>query len=109
MTPGVAWDPAKRRGNLAKHGIDFVDAALVFEGLALHRPDLRRPYGESRFVAAGPVAGRLLVVVYTLRGATIRIISARRANARETKAYRSVRLEGPAGPDGLGPGGSADR
>ncbi|MBK7349904.1 MAG: BrnT family toxin [Gemmatimonadetes bacterium] len=109
MTPGVTWDPAKRRSNLAKHGIDFVDAALVFEGLALHRPDLRRAYGEPRFVATGPVAGRLLVVVYSLRDATLRIISARRANARETKAYGSVRLEGPAGPDGLGAGGSADR
>ena len=57
--------------------------------LALHRldPDAE---GEERFVAVGAgSAGHLLVVVYTLRGEEIRLISARRATPVETRAYES--------------------
>ena len=57
--------------------------------LALHRidPDAE---GEERFVAIGAgSAGHLLVVVYTLRGEAIRLISARRANPVEIRAYES--------------------
>jgi hypothetical protein len=91
MIPGFEWDPAKRAANLQKHGIDFVDAVQVFEEFVLRVPDLRRPYGEARIVAIGTVAGKLLSVVYTLRGSSLRIISARRANAREARAHRAVR------------------
>ena len=91
MIPGFEWDPAKRAANLRKHGIDFVDAVQLFEEFVLRVPDLRRPHGEARIVAIGTVAGKLLSVVYTPRGASLRIISARRANARETRAYRAVR------------------
>jgi uncharacterized DUF497 family protein len=57
--------------------------------LALHRidPDAE---GEERFVAIGAgSAGHLLVVVYTLRGEAIRLISARRATPVEIRAYES--------------------
>jgi len=49
--------------------------------------DNRRDYGEERFRLFGRVAGRLFVIVYTRRQATLRIISARKANAREGKRY----------------------
>ena len=84
------FDPAKAAGNLRKHGVSFADAEAVFmDPLALHRidPDAE---GEERFVAIGAgSAGRLLVVVYTLRGEAIRLISARRATPVEIRAYES--------------------
>lgn len=84
------FDPAKAAGNLRKHGVSFADAEAVFmDPLALHRidPDAE---GEERFVAIGAgSAGPLLVVVYTLRGEAIRLISARRATPVEIRAYES--------------------
>jgi len=84
------FDPAKAAGNLRKHGVSFSDAEGVFmDPLALHRLDPDSE-GEERFVAVGAgSAGRLLVVVYTLRGETIRLISARRASPAEARAYAS--------------------
>jgi uncharacterized protein len=84
------FDPAKAAGNLRKHAVSFADAEAVFvDPLALHRidPDAE---GEERFVAVGAgSAGHLLVVVYTLRGEAIRLISARRATPVEIRAYES--------------------
>lgn len=84
------FDPAKAAGNLRKHGVSFADAEGVFmDPLALHRldPDAE---GEERYVALGAgSAGHLLVVIYTLRGEEIRLISARRASRAEIRAYES--------------------
>ena len=84
------FDPAKAAGNLRKHGVSFADAETVFmDPLALHRSDPNAE-GEERFVAIGAgSAGHLLVVVYTLRGEAIRLISARRATPVEIRAYES--------------------
>jgi uncharacterized protein len=84
------WDQAKNLSNLAKHGIDFADAVAVFEDdLALTRPD-PDSRGERRFLALGVDGfGRHLVVVFTERGARIRIISARLATKQERKAYET--------------------
>lgn len=84
------FDPAKAAGNLRKHGVSFADAEGVFmDPLAMHRidPDAE---GEERFVAVGRgSASYLLVVVYTMRGDAIRLISARRAAPAENRAYES--------------------
>ena len=82
------WDPAKRRANLNKHGVDFADAVAVFEDpLALSRPDAD-VRGEARFVVLGAVAlGRHLVVAFTERGPDTRLISARLASKKERKSY----------------------
>jgi uncharacterized protein len=82
------FDPAKAAGNLRKHGVSFADAEGVFmDPLAMHRID---PDAEERFVGTGRgSAGHLLVVVYTLRGDAIRLISVRRATAAEHRAYES--------------------
>ena len=74
------WDPTKNRANVAKHGIDFADAVAAFEDdLALTRPDASSR-GELRFVMLGVDGfGRHLVIVYTERDTSIRIISARAA------------------------------
>ncbi len=84
------WDAHKNAVNLAKHGIDFADAARMFEGPVLERLDDREDYGETRIAAVGVVEGRELFVVYTMRGETRRIISARKANRHECEAYRKA-------------------
>ena len=81
------WDEAKRQANLAKHGIDFIDAGYIFDGEFVEREDRRRAYGESRYQVTGVVGGRILRVVYTRRGDRCRIISARRVRRNERRDY----------------------
>lgn len=83
----LKWDERKRRANLAKHGIDFADLEPLFEGPVSDKPDLRRDYGEARRIAVGGVGGLIVSVVYTWRGETRRIISARRANRHEREDF----------------------
>jgi len=47
------WDEKKRRLNLAKHGIDFHDAEMIFDGPLVTVEDTREDYGEPRYVALG--------------------------------------------------------
>ena len=86
-TMEVEWDEQKRHTNIAKHGVDFVAAARVFDGPILEVEDRRRDYGEMRFLALGEVAGQVIHVVYTWRGRRRRIISARRASRDERQRY----------------------
>ena len=81
------WDDGKRSSNYAKHGVWFDDAMYVFEGPTVERVDDRDDYGEPRFVSFGTVDGRVLAVIYTWRGNMCRIISSRKANKREQRAY----------------------
>lgn len=83
------WDEAKRRSNLDKHGVDFIDAALVLADAQLILEDTRRDYGEQRYLAFGEMNGLLFVVAFTLRDGAFRIISARRTNSRERRFYES--------------------
>ncbi|MCD2363997.1 BrnT family toxin [Sulfitobacter mediterraneus] len=55
--------------------------------LALTREDSRNNYGERRFVTLGPIRGRLCVLVWCERNGAMRIISLRKANQRERRAY----------------------
>jgi len=84
------YDPTKAETNLKDHGVSFSDAeGVFFDPLALHRPDPDAE-GEERFVAMGlGSAGQILVVVYTIRGEDIRLMSARRATRREIRDYES--------------------
>ena len=84
---GFEWDEGKRRANLAKHGVDFVDAGRVFKGKYHEWSDDRRNYGEGRLRVVGEVDEDILFVVYTWRGGRRRLISARRANVDERKAH----------------------
>jgi uncharacterized protein len=82
------WDPLKALRNIDKHGVDFSDATAVLEDdLALtdQDPDI---LDEERYLTLGfDSLGRLLVVVWTRRQEDIRLISARRATARERRRY----------------------
>jgi len=81
------WDENKRLSNLEKHSIDFQDAELFFESNPSCFKDCRKDYGEERFVAFGTIEGRLIITAYTNREGTLRIISMRKANARERRLY----------------------
>jgi uncharacterized protein len=81
------WDDNKQRVNIARHGIDFQDAKAVLEDAPVMLSDDRYDYGEHRCIAAGEVKGQLLIVVFTIRNGVFRIISARKANARERRKY----------------------
>jgi len=84
---GFEWDEAKRLANLDKHGIDFIDVPEVFEGDIVTVEDDRYSYGEQRFVTFGLLQGRVVAVVHTDRGESIRIISARKATKNEQRSY----------------------
>jgi uncharacterized DUF497 family protein len=79
------WDEAKAEANYQKHGVDFATAEDAFEdAFAIEKPDPRsEAYGEERVLLTGMANGVLLTVVYTERGESIRIISARRATKHE--------------------------
>lgn len=83
------WDDGKAAANRAKHGVSFDEALSCFydpEQVAFYDPD--HSGDEDRELLIGHSRrGRLLVVAYTLRGSVIRLISARRATRKETKAY----------------------
>jgi len=88
------WDPNKARSNFKKHGIRFADAVGVFEDeYAITIQDELE--SEDRFITIGrDFLRRILVVVYTFRGVIIRIISARKATARERRIYEEQNEEG---------------
>jgi uncharacterized protein len=81
------WNPDKAQSNLKKHGIQLADSVAVFaDDHALTIED-EHP-DEERFITIGMDAfGRILVVVYSYREDSIRIISARKATAKERKQY----------------------
>ncbi|MFZ0798473.1 MAG: BrnT family toxin [Terriglobales bacterium] len=82
------WDEGKNAANIKNHGIDFLDAALIFENPTLEAVDDREDYGEVRYIAFGLSVETVLQVVYTWRGANvIRIISARKANRYDAEKY----------------------
>ncbi|TAN04573.1 MAG: BrnT family toxin [Rhodanobacteraceae bacterium] len=81
------WSSAKRVANLKAHGLDFVDAPRVFEGLTFTFEDDRFAYGEQRFVTLGLLAGTPVSIVHTETQHEIRIISFRKATRREAQIY----------------------
>lgn len=60
-------------------GLDFEDAAQVFDGLAAEVEDTRKDYGETRVICFGILDGRLMVIGYTPRGAVRHVFSMRKA------------------------------
>lgn len=81
------WSEPKRAANLKAHGLDFVDAPRVFEGVTFTFEDDRFSYGEQRFVTLGLLAGVPVSIAHTETDHEIRIISFRKATKRETIIY----------------------
>ncbi|CAM3694464.1 BrnT family toxin [Polynucleobacter antarcticus] len=82
----IEYDKQKRFQTLLDRGLDFARASEVFIDAATIE-DERGPYGEQRFISYGFLDDRLVVLVWTVRGAKRRIISMRKANEREIKKY----------------------
>jgi uncharacterized protein len=79
----LTFDPAKRERTLVERGLDFEDAAAVFQGMTVEVEDARKDYGERRVICYGLLAGRLVVIGYTPRGSVRHVFSMRKANDRE--------------------------
>ncbi|MGB7070231.1 MAG: BrnT family toxin [Pyrinomonadaceae bacterium] len=82
------WDPRKAYSNFEKHGVSFDEASLAFfDPNAVELFDELNSDEEIRFQLVGISAVRLLFVGYTVHYDRIRIITARKANARQVKYY----------------------
>jgi uncharacterized DUF497 family protein len=90
----VEWNEEKAAGNRRKHGIDFDEALEIFYETSLIRRSDRNK--EERWLAIGETAGRVVTVVFTWRGDTLRIISARPARRNEKRAYYQKKMGRPA-------------
>lgn len=88
------WDSDKSDACFTERGFDFayVLRAFLDENRLIHK-DARWDYGEDRYQLLGIIEGRVFFVVYTLRGQSIRIISARKANKREVNDYENSTRE----------------
>ena len=84
----ITWGEAKRRVTLAERGLDFAEARLVFAGRTMTLPDERRDYGEPRFITAGWLRDRFVVLVWTPREDGRRIISMRYGHVDEEGWWR---------------------
>ena len=87
------WEVRKAAANYKKHGVRFPESLSVFEDdYAITITDEESDPGEVRFVSIGMgIKERVLVVIYTYRGETVRIISARLAEPHERTQYEGTR------------------
>lgn len=86
------WDDDKALSNLAKHGVSFEFASFVFDDpAAFDMDDERFAYDEFRALIIGMSGDALLSVNYTIREGRLRVITARRATAKEARLYGNVR------------------
>lgn len=94
----IEYDEAKKQSNFAKHGVDFVEISpILLDPDRLDNSDKRKDYGEERRICLGTMPGdtHVFVIVYTMRGTNIRLISARKANEREHRHYHNTSRHSP--------------
>lgn len=84
---GIDYDPIKNARNIQLRGLSFEDVALLDWETARIKQDSRRDYGERRMQAFLYGSGKPYVVVFTMRGETMWVISFRRARQREARNY----------------------
>lgn len=82
------YDPDKSRGNSAKHGIDFLEAQMLWSDPCLVEIP-SRPGIEPRFIAIAKIGGRHWSAICVRRGDATRLISVRRARKQEIDVYES--------------------
>lgn len=91
----ISYDPAKNQRNIAERALSFDLAAYFDFETSLITVDARKDYGETRYVAVGRMQQRLHVLCFTETEDGIRVISFRKANTREVKAYEKARVAHP--------------
>lgn len=88
------WDEDKNDSCFRDRGFDFAYVLRAFfDPNRVVRRDPRWDYGEDRFRLMGRIDGRVFTVAFTYRGASIRIISAHKANSREVRLYENSTRE----------------
>ncbi len=89
------WDQENAAANLAKHGVDFDEAASVWDdyfNIELFDPE--HSEGEKRFLMIGESSEhRLLIILFTERDNSVRIISARELTPKERREYEHGHFE----------------
>jgi uncharacterized DUF497 family protein len=88
---GFEWDAEKSARCLSERGFDFDYVTKIFGEDFIEWTDRRREYGEERLVTVGAIDGRAFAVVWTPRGSTRRIISARPASRLEREQLHGHR------------------
>jgi uncharacterized protein len=83
------WDERKRKANLRKHRLDFLEAPAVFDGATVTVVDDREDYGEERYLTFGFLGSVLVAIAWTPRRQGIRLISIRKATRNEEASYFS--------------------
>lgn len=87
----IEFNPAKNEANIRDRDLSFERAAEFDFGTAVIGQDTRKAYAEVRFVATGFLEQRLHVLCFTPVAGGVRVISFRKANAREVKSYEQTR------------------
>jgi uncharacterized DUF497 family protein len=85
----IRFDAAKDEAKLAKRGVILSDAEDFEWEDAHYKEDSRQDYGEKRIIGTGYIGVRLYVAIIIEREGVLRIISLRKANARERKKYQT--------------------
>ena len=83
----IVFDEAKRQKTRRERGLDFADAGRIFEGIVIELVDDRFDYPEPRFRTYGMLGERLVMIAWTPIENGIRVISMRKCNEREQKAF----------------------
>jgi len=84
----ITYDPAKRDATLVNRTLDFADAQTLFGGRTITIEDVRFAYPEPRFITAGYLGERVVIVVWTPTSLGRRIISMRHTHASEARKWR---------------------
>lgn len=85
------WDENKRKSNITKHGIDFIECFQVFDGRPLCSYTSKNNHDEKRYVSVCLINNREITTIWTPRKLnTVRIISMRRARNEEKKKYHDL-------------------
>lgn len=87
----IDFDPAKDQANIEKHGCSLALAERLEWDEAYIVADARFDYGEERCIAFGYIGRRLYICIFTDRELVRRIISLRKANDREERAYAKIK------------------
>ena len=83
----ISFDPAKSERNVTDRGLPFTLVEQMEWPGAVIKEDVRKNYGERRYLAIGMIGDRLHAVVFTPRADKVHVISLRKANQREMKNY----------------------
>lgn len=90
MLQDISFDPLKSQSNELKRGLPFLLVLELEWNTALIKEDLRKAYGERRFLVLGRIHGRLHALVFTPRDDKVHVISLRKANSREVFHYEQT-------------------